>query len=114
MWPWSVARRIGGWREKFNEAQSINAKTISAVQAQISALGPAPEEGTEAEDIAAQRQELKERLEKITAPKRAAEVGLSRANVLISEIDAMLRERQAEALLARGPTPLNPTLWQRG
>ncbi len=110
----ALRAELVGWREKFNEAQSINAKTISAVQAQLSALGPAPEEGTEAEDIAAQRQELKERLEKITAPKRAAEVGLSRANVLISEIDALLRERQAEALLARGPTPLNPTLWAEG
>lgn len=102
------------WREKFTNAQSVNEKTISAVQAQINALGPVPEDGSEAEDVAAQRQQLNDRLDRLTAPKRAAEVGLSRANVLISEIDAMLRERQAEALLARGPTPLNPTLWIPG
>lgn len=110
----ALRAELVGWREKFAQAQSVNAKTITAVEAQIAALGPAPEEGTEAEDIAAQRQQLGERLERLTAPKRAAEVALSRVNVLISEIDALLRERQAEALLARGPTPLNPTLWPQG
>ena len=102
------------WRERFSQAQTVNAKTISGVEAQIKALGPAPETGEEPEDIAAQRQQLNARLALLKAPGRTADVALSRANALISEIDAMLRERQAEALLARGPTPLNPAIWPSG
>ena len=51
------------WRQQFQQAQSINAAAIATVERQIAALGPAPAEGTtEAEDIAAQRTQLNERL----------------------------------------------------
>jgi small-conductance mechanosensitive channel len=102
------------WREDFSKAQSVNAKTITAVVAQLNALGPAPDKETEPEEIAAKRQQLNDRLALLKSPGRTAEVALSRANVLISEIDGILRERQAEALMVRGPSPLNPALWGRG
>lgn len=103
------------WRQQFLDAQSINSKTIQTVQAQINALGPAPEEGeSEPDDIAAQRKDLNARLAQLQAPVKTAEVAFSQADGLIAAIDAILRERQAEQLLARGPTPLNPATWGEG
>ncbi|MDQ2088988.1 DUF3772 domain-containing protein [Marimonas arenosa] len=105
---------LAKWRTRFTEAQSLNAKTIQSVEAQIKALGPPPEEGSEPEDIATQRQQLNTRLAELTAPGKTAEVAYSRATTLIFAIDDILRERETEALLERGPSPLNPALWARG
>ncbi|MDQ2092964.1 DUF3772 domain-containing protein [Rhodalgimonas zhirmunskyi] len=103
------------WRQQFLDAQSINSKTIQTVQAQIKALGAAPEgDATEPDDIATQRTDLNARLAQLQAPVKTAEVAFSQADGLISAIDGILRERQAEALLARGPTPLNPATWGEG
>ncbi|MDU8929212.1 DUF3772 domain-containing protein [Alisedimentitalea sp. MJ-SS2] len=102
------------WRQAFADAQSINSRTIAAVEAQLGALGPAPEDGNEPEDIALQRADLSLRMAELQAPAKSAQVALSRANVLISTIDEILRERQTEELLERGPIPLNPVIWPRG
>ena len=102
------------WRQKFSDAQTVNAKTITSVQAQLDTLGPPPDIGSEPEDIAAQRQGLNDRLAELRAPAQRAEVAFSRANGLVSAIDGLLRERQAEALLERGPTPFNPSIWYDG
>ncbi|UYV35796.1 DUF3772 domain-containing protein [Rhodobacteraceae bacterium D3-12] len=102
------------WRTQFVKEQSVNARTIVSVEAQLAALGPAPESGTEAEEVAAERQRLNTRLVELKAPGRVAEVALSRVNVLIAEIDDILSDRQSDALIERGPSPLNPALWQEG
>nr|WP_322866131.1 DUF3772 domain-containing protein [Aquicoccus sp. G2-2]MEA1113411.1 DUF3772 domain-containing protein [Aquicoccus sp. G2-2] len=102
------------WRATFTDAQSINSKTIQAVQAQLSALGPVPENGQEPEEIGAQRKQLTEQLAQLQAPGKTAQVALSRVNVLIGSIDQIVSQRQAAALLNRGPTPLNPGLWLDG
>ena len=103
-----------GWRTEFLSAKDANVRTISAVQAQVSALGPAPETGIEPEEIANQRVTLTARLAALEAPGKRAEVAQSRADALIGEIDRILAQRQANAFLERGPSPLNPTLWARG
>ncbi|MEY8842345.1 DUF3772 domain-containing protein, partial [Cribrihabitans sp. XS_ASV171] len=41
-----------------------------------------------------------------------AEEAYSRADGLIGEIDRIIRERQTDLLLSRGPSPLNPVHWQ--
>lgn len=102
------------WRKKFDQAQSVNAQTIASVKAQLDALGPKPEDGDEPAEIAAQRQELNQRLAALQAPAKSAQVAFSQANALIASIDEIMRARQAEALLARGPTPLNPVIWPSG
>jgi len=66
---------------------------------------------TEDPAIASRRQDLTRQLAELTAPRRTAEAALSRAEGLIREIDAIIRERQADALLSLGPTPLNPVHW---
>lgn len=105
---------VVGWRDAFLAAQSINSTRISSLRGQIDALGPVPEEGTESEDIAGRRAELNAQLQSLQEPVRAAEEAFSRANGIISEIDRIIRERQAEELLTLGPSPLNPILWGPG
>ena len=108
------ARRaeISDWRQRFQNQLSTNDSRIATIRGQIEALGPAPEEGTtEPPEIAQRRAELQAQLERLSTPRRAAEEAFSRANGIISEIDTILRRRQAEELLNAGPTPFNPALW---
>ncbi|MGB3280187.1 MAG: DUF3772 domain-containing protein, partial [Pseudorhodobacter sp.] len=103
---------IAEWRAKFLAAQGINSARLSTIRAQIDALGPVPPEGTtEPEDIAARRTELTNQLAVVQAPSITAVEAYSRADGLISEIDGVLRERQADKLLQLWPTPLNPANW---
>ncbi len=102
---------LNDWRARFATASEANARTIATVQAQISALGAVPESGVEPEETALQRKELTARLAELSAPIKRAEVAQSRADILIAEIDSILLNRQATALMERGQTPLNPALW---
>ncbi|WP_460273437.1 DUF3772 domain-containing protein [Celeribacter sp. ULVN23_4] len=100
------------WRASFLTAEDTNSARIDTLQAQIDALGDPPAEGeTESAEIAQRRKELNSQLETAQAPVKTAEEAYTRANGLISEIDSVLSERQADALMELGPSPLNPTLW---
>ncbi len=99
-------------RDFFLEAQSINSARIDTVRSQIRALGPAPAEGeTEPEDVAERRTDLQQQLVSLRRPVIEAEEAYIRADGLIGEIDGIIRERQTEALLQVGPSPLNPAHW---
>lgn len=103
---------IADWRLQFQAQLSANDNRIQTLRDQIVALGPAPEEGaSEAQEIADRRAELTAQLERLTTPRRTAEEAFSRANGVITEIDGILRDRQAEELLNRGPLPINPGNW---
>ncbi|HHB83548.1 MAG TPA: DUF3772 domain-containing protein, partial [Devosia sp.] len=102
------------WREQFNTEKSANAKTIATVQAQLDALGPVPEDGIEAEDVAQRRDELNQQLKQLNGPVKIADLAYSRATGLISGIDQIIRERQTRALLVLDPSPLNPAQWPKG
>ena len=106
--------QLVSWREKFLAAQDTNKAAIETVQAQIKTLGPKPESGEEAPEIAAQRKELERRLAQLRAPVKTAEVAYSRADGLIRSVDKIIRSRQADALLELGPSPLNPANWKTG
>lgn len=100
------------YRARFLTAQDANASRISATRDQLAALGPPPEEGeSEPDEIAERRAELSEQLATLQAPGIAAQEAFRRADGLIRQIDTTLRERQAEALLALSPSPLNPVNW---
>ena len=108
----SLRLRIAGFRQSFDAARNANRERIATLRSQIEALGPAPAEGeTEADDIAARRAELNERLAELQAPIQAAQEAFTRADGLIGEIDRIIRERQTRRLLELGPSPLNPVLW---
>ena len=108
----TLRTRIAGFRAKFDEARKANSERIATLRNQIAALGPAPAEGeTEAFDIANRRSQLNQQLTELTAPVQTAQEAFTRADGLIREIDAIIRERQTERLLSLGPSPLNPVTW---
>lgn len=107
----SLREEIANFREVFLEAREQNADRIETLEAQVAALGPAPEDAEEPEDIAELRMRLTDSLSELRVPRVVAEEAHSRANGLIAEIDAIIRERQTNQLLSRGPSPLVPTYW---
>ena len=109
-----LRRELTQWREQFVNALGANSTTIKTVQDQLEAIGPPPENGTEAEDISAQRDELNRRLARLQAPVRTAELARSRADGLIQGIDEIIRNRQTAELLRLGPSPINPLHWPEG
>lgn len=101
------------WRARFLAAQSTNSARIDTIMAQIEALGAEPADGeSEPAALAQRRSELAERLAEAQLPRLNATEAFNRANGLISEIDDIVAERQAQALLEIDPTPLNPLNWQ--
>lgn len=99
------------WRDRFQQARGANSGRIGTVEAQLTALGAAPEAGGEDESIAARRAALTEQLMRLRAPVRLADEAYAHADGLIREIDRLIRERRGRALGDRGPSPLNPGLW---
>lgn len=111
----TLRSQISDWRQRFVGAQDIHGNAIATVKSQIDTLGPRPEEGEEeAASITSQRERLEERLAELQEPVRAAQIALTRADGLIRGIDTIIRDRQAEALLDFGPSPINPMNWQAG
>ncbi|MEM9552549.1 MAG: DUF3772 domain-containing protein, partial [Pseudomonadota bacterium] len=102
--------QIVSYRQGFLEARDRNSARIATVQSQLDALGPPPEDGvSEAEEVAILRANLNQQLTQFRVPIVVSQEAYNRANGLITEIDSIIRERQAEALLKRGPSPLNPS-----
>lgn len=105
---------LADWRERFLEAQGINASRIVTLREQVAALGPVPEgEASEPEEIAARRATLEGELNEAMAPVRTAEEAFTRADGLIAQLDGLVRERQAARVLRFDPTPLNPVSWPK-
>ena len=110
----AVRDGLVAWRAWLLEQQSANAARIETLEGQMAALGPAPDTSvgeSEPEEIAARRMELAAALSEARVPGRRATEAFNEANGLISEIDGVIRERETQALLELGPTPLNPTHW---
>ncbi len=100
------------WRLRLVEAQSVNEDRIATLQAQIEALGPLPEDGSpELDSIAERRLELTEQLTFAQEPVLSALEAATRAEGLIREIDAQLRDRQQQEFLEHAPSPANPVNW---
>ncbi|MCQ0093336.1 mechanosensitive ion channel family protein [Roseovarius sp. M141] len=112
----SLRDQLAEWRSVFSAAQSINSNAIATLDAQVRAFGPAPAEGEPGEgaEIASQRESLTKKLAELRAPVKRAELAYSKADEMIKSIDRIVRERTAEELLERGPSPLNPQHWPIG
>ncbi|KPP88037.1 MAG: Small-conductance mechanosensitive channel [Rhodobacteraceae bacterium HLUCCA08] len=103
--------QIAAWRDRFFAELSNNAGRIATVEAQIAALGAPPESGDEDVRIADRRTALQDQLDQLRAPVVLAEEARARAEGLIQEIDAIIRDRQTAELTERVGSPLNPSLW---
>jgi len=97
------------WRDHFLARTTVNSGRIATVDAQLSALGPIPETGDEAPNVAERRTALIKQRQELVAPRLLAQEAYARANGLISEFDAQVLQQQTEALTERGKTPLNPS-----
>lgn len=107
--------RIDVWRARFDAAKSTNAPQIETLKNQIAALGPAPAAGaSETPEIVQRRHELSATLARMQAPVLVAVEAFSRAEGIIRQTDAMIRARQASALLLLLPSPANPLHWPSG
>ncbi|OIQ30225.1 MAG: mechanosensitive ion channel protein MscS [Alphaproteobacteria bacterium MedPE-SWcel] len=108
----SLRVELADYRQQFLEAGSQNSDRIKTLRAQLDALGPTPEDSaTEPENITRLREEMQRQLAILTAPQMLADLGYSRAQGLISEIDKLIRERATRTLLERVPMPVNPENW---
>ncbi len=110
----TLRAQLADWRQQFVAAQGVNSNAIATVQSQLDALGPVPESGEEQENVARSREVLNARLGELLVPVRIAELAQNRADGLITGIDRIIRDRQAEELLQFGPSPLNPIQWSQG
>ncbi|SDJ20430.1 DUF3772 domain-containing protein [Lutimaribacter saemankumensis] len=100
------------WRATFLGMQSANSGRIRTLQSQLDALGPAPAEGeSEPDRIATERARLNEQLAELRVPVQLATEAHTRADRLIAEIDALVRQRWTEDLMTRVTSPLNPEVW---
>ncbi len=107
--------RIVEWRKTFDAARAENGPQIETLKSQIAALGEAPAaDKTEAPEIAQRRRELSESLSRLQAPALAAVEAFSRAEGIIRQVDALIRDRQAKELLRLLPSPANPLHWPSG
>ncbi|MDH3229705.1 MAG: DUF3772 domain-containing protein [Alphaproteobacteria bacterium] len=91
------------------------APKVKDVLTEIAALGPPPAEGqeAEAEGIAAKRRALKGQSAELEGPVKEAEVLIGRASRLIGDVAEIRRKRFADRILARGASPLSPSVWSR-
>ncbi len=111
----ALRRQVSDYRARFDSQRGLNADRIAVLRRQLAALGPEPSgDGAvpEAPEVAAQRADLSAQLATLLAPVQKAEAEFLRADVLIGQIDQLLRERNTERLLTVGPSPLNPANWQ--
>ena len=108
----SLRSELSQWRARFLDAQSINASRIATLKNQLAALGPAPEsDGSEPVELTERRRSLQTQLADLQVPVKKAEEAYRRADGLISELDAFLRERQTARIFRISPSPALPANW---
>lgn len=94
------------------DAGSIEARVI---EVQLSALGPAPDDGSvETEGLAQKRKTLAEQLKQATQPIREAQARLSQVELLIHEVDQLIREKDRNRLFQRFPSVFWPSTIVKG
>ncbi|MFT5000885.1 MAG: potassium efflux system protein, partial [Planctomycetota bacterium] len=103
---------LSDFRSQALAVQDASQARIETLQSQLNALGPVPEDGTaEAGEVAVRRGELVDQLSEARAPSLAAQEAYKRADGLIGEVDAIIRDRISTQLFMLGASPLNVTLW---
>ncbi len=110
--PFAITRlraELVTWRDFFLEQANANAGRLATINDQITALGPVPDSGEEPQAVAERRAVLLDQRANLIAPRLLAEESRARAEGLIREFDARVLQDEADALTARGPSPLSPS-----
>lgn len=107
----ALRSEVSIFRDRLLTQQNAGDPRLTTLQSQLAALGQAPEDGSEPPEITARRAELQRQINELQAPLLRAEEAYNRADGLIAEIDEIIRSRQTERLLQRGPGPFNPQHW---
>ncbi|SHH31572.1 DUF3772 domain-containing protein [Marivita hallyeonensis] len=102
---------LASYRDLWLNIQANGDPRLQTLQSQLDALGPVPEQGEEPAEISQRREQLTQQIDSLQAPLLRAEEAFTRADGLVAEIDNIIRSRQTDALLQRGPEPLDPRLW---
>ena len=107
--------QIVSYRKEFDSARGVNATRIQSLREQLALLTPDETDGEvvpETQEVANNRLDLEKQLSALLTPVQVAETAFARADSLVDEIDAILRERQTDALFEVVETPLNPSNWR--
>ena len=102
---------LADWREIFLAQSEVNSGRLETVAAQIAALGAANDGQTLAPSIEARFEALAALQARLSAPATLAAERYAHADGLISELDALSRNRHTRELLKRGTSPLAPANW---
>ena len=99
-------------REEAFEIIKDDSLEVRMLQAQLDALPDPPGENVEEPAAVTERRaELLQAIATANAPTLAAREAYNRADVLVSEIDRIIRSRFTTDLMERSPSPLIPTHW---
>jgi small-conductance mechanosensitive channel len=107
----NLRAEVAAFRDRLLARQNAGDPRLSTLESQLEALGPPPEDGSESDEIAQRRSELQNQINELRAPILRAEEAYNRADGLIKEIDEIVRSRETERLLQRGPEPFDPRFW---
>ncbi|UXI00721.1 DUF3772 domain-containing protein [Photobacterium sp. TY1-4] len=107
-----VRSQLAEQRDQAYKLATYKDVEVRALEAQLKALGAPPADGeSEPEVIATRRASLDQALAVASGPIYYAEGAYERANLLIGEIDTLLRESIVKQLISQSPTPLLPSRW---
>lgn len=102
--------RVATLRDDLRVLSASDTLEARALQAQLEALGPPPAEGSsEAAATADRRRQLVEAIAVANAPTLAAREALTRAEVILQELDARISDKGTRELMRKYPLPLAPS-----
>lgn len=106
----SILRKdLSDFRQQMFEIVDAGSVEARVIEAQLLTLGIPPDDGSaESEILAGQRQELREQFTKANEPIRDAQVRLGQVDLLIRELDQLIREKDLLKLFQRFPSILWP------
>lgn len=99
-------------RAAAREAADLVPSEILTIDAQLAEIGPPPEDpATEEQNTKALREALQAERDAAYAPNLAARKTAAELQVLIDQIDILLRQRQTAVLFTLGASPISGSAW---
>ncbi len=109
-----LEERLRALRDEARDRLTAVDRELDAVEARLSALGPAPGEDDppESEDLAAERAEIVDELARLNGQKTRVNANIIEANDLLTRLSAGRVETLYKKLATRGASPLMPAVWR--